>query len=44
MKEHVGGTHWELREHVENMMGTQWVQQKSEKGDKSTSKGGICQF
>ena len=44
MKEHVGGIHWELREHVENMMGTQWVQQKSEKGDKSTSKGGICQF
>jgi len=20
LKEHVGGTHWELREHVENMM------------------------
>jgi hypothetical protein len=26
------------------MMGTQWVQQKSKKGDECTSKGGICQF
>ncbi len=31
MKEHVGGTHWELREDVENMMRTQWVEQKSKK-------------
>jgi len=44
LKEHVGGTHWELREHVENMIGTQWVQQKSRKGDEFTSKGRICQF
>jgi hypothetical protein len=29
LKEHVGGTYWELKEDVENMMGTQWVQQKS---------------
>jgi hypothetical protein len=27
-----------------NMTGTQWLQQKSKKGDQCTSKGGICQF
>jgi hypothetical protein len=26
------------------MTGTQWLQQKSKKGEECTSKGGICQF